>query len=88
MINKYRKKPVEIEAIQWDGTLERYKEIQAFTDNKVILFEETQSLLVPTLEGDHIGGIGDWIIKGIVGEFYPCKDLVFQKSYELVGDGR
>ena len=79
---KYRKKPVVIEAIKWDGN---FNEIKSFCplviriDDKAIGFN---CLSISTLEGQMIANFGDWIIKGIAGEFYPCKNEVFQQSYE------
>lgn len=76
---KYRKKPVIIESIQWNGnnTMEILKWVgeQAY-------FHDT--LYIKTLEGDHQAIVGDYIIKGVKGEFYPCKDNIFEMTYELV----
>lgn len=79
MGKKYRKKPVVIEAIQWDGinteqvlTFVRPKGIKAFKDH----------LIIPTLEGEMRADLNDWIIRGLRGEFYPCKPDIFEKSYE------
>lgn len=69
MIKKYRKKPVTIEAIQWDG--ENLSEIREFTGGIVKSHESV--LIIPTLEGDMYASLNDYIIKGINGEFYPCK---------------
>ena len=44
----------------------------------------TERTVIHTLEGDMVGEVGDWLIKGIEGEVYPCKDSVFQKTYEPV----
>ena len=41
-------------------------------------------LTIPTLEGDHIANVGDWIIQGVQGEFYPCKPDIFDATYEPV----
>jgi hypothetical protein len=43
-------------------------------------------LYITTLEGEHLASTGDFIIKGVHGEFYPCKPEIFEKTYELVGD--
>ena len=82
MIKKYRKKPVEIEAVQWDGT--NKVEIQQFMSR--YLDENTiyHHLIIPTLEGDHIASKGDYIIKGVHGEFYPCKPDIFAETYDEV----
>jgi hypothetical protein len=91
---KYRKKPVVIEAMQWDG--ENTKEILQFMGQKVEIknkrtYEIWQLSLVKngwritTLEGGHIATVGDYIIKGVHGEFYPCKPDIFEETYESVG---
>jgi hypothetical protein len=41
-----------------------------------------QDLIIPTLEGDHTASLGDFIIKGVAGEFYPCKPDIFERTYE------
>lgn len=87
---KFRKKPVIIEAVQFVGN--NALEIHAFTlgqsyptDESITHYNwELKQLIIPTLEGDHTASYGDWIIKGIHGEFYPCKPDIFEKTYELV----
>lgn len=90
---QYRKKPVVVEAIQWNGN--NFEEIQQFSDNKVTYFEwvhhyesgvNRDILSISTLEGDMTAMIGDFIIKGIQGEFYPCKPDIFEKTYEEIWD--
>ena len=83
MINKYRKKPVVIEAVQWTG--DNKDEIRDFIDRAMYTFKNG-ALLILTLEGDHKANIGDFIIKGVNGEFYPCKPEIFEKTYEIVVD--
>lgn len=78
---KYRKKPVVIEAREWTG------------GNAVNLLDwigeaakqDGASLIIHTLEGDHEASLGDMIIKGVKGEFYPCKPDIFAATYDLVG---
>ena len=81
-INKYRKKPVEIEAVQFNGW--NFEEIHAWMlDLKCVdssYFRET--MIIKTLEGDMTANIGDYIIKGVRGEFYPCKPDIFELTYE------
>lgn len=84
---KYRKKPVIIEAIQFtDGGA--YPQIVKFMgDTKPTMQGNADlecRLVIPTLEGDHIANKGDWIIKGVKGEFYPCKPDIFEMTYEQV----
>lgn len=77
---KYRKKPVVIEAVEWTG--ENVKEMNEFFEPH--LTSVNGSLLIKTLEGDMMCGVGDFLIKGVAGEFYPCKPDIFEKTYELV----
>lgn len=80
MSKKYRKKPVVIEAIQWIGN--NLSEIDNFIGRTVDNKETT--LVIHTLEGDMEASIGDYIIKGVNGEFYHCKPDIFDKTYEEV----
>lgn len=83
---KYRKKPVEVEA--WHFTDEMkdrvYNEVRQYQSNIYASFEEKTKpcLMIPTLEGEMRASIGDYIIKGVNGEFYPCKADIFEKTYE------
>ncbi len=83
---KYKKKPVVIEAIQWNGT--NMAEIAKFTKNsgRYIEFED-DICRIETLEGIMIASKNDFIIKGVQGEFYPCKPDIFKETYEPVKDG-
>lgn len=88
IIKRYVKKPVEIEAIKWDGRWESFLDVIRFTNKQA--FERTDLDrkrcygYVKTLEGEHIISPGDYIIKGIKGEFYPCKPDIFELTYEEV----
>ena len=79
MSNKYQKKSVVIDAIKWNGTnhneLRDFMGVAAFSDGKCE---------ITTLEGTLTASVGDWIIKGIKGEFYPCKPDIFEMTYEPV----
>lgn len=80
---KYRKKPVVIEAIKWKG--QNHNEVFEFCGNDNFYFSDNQKdLFIPTLEGEMKANIGDFIIKGINGEFYPCKPDIFEKTYDEV----
>ena len=82
---KYRKKPIEIEAIQYDGI--NITEVENFVGKKlptVWLYVEDTQLVIPTLEGNMKVSKGDYVTKGIKGEFYPCKPNIFEQTYELV----
>lgn len=82
---KFRKKPVEIEAEQWLGNRESWDRIMEMGLRKWkpgSMGSETFS--IETLEGDMLAKKGDWIIKGVNGEFYPCKPDIFEKTYDKV----
>lgn len=87
---KYRKKPVVIEAIQYN---DNGNELRNWSNGVVVespILEPTESnpsgeyVQIQTLEGCMIGNKGDYIIKGVNGEFYPCKPDIFHKTYEPV----
>jgi len=89
MIQKFKKKPVVIEAIQYTG--HNGHEIKQFSNDLIIespVLEPSEDnptgayLQIKTLEGIMIGKVNDWIIKGINCEFYPCKPDIFEKTYE------
>lgn len=80
-IKTYRKKPVAIEAIQYTGL--NSAEIELFT-GQPIGKEIGKPILIKTLEGEHIASLGDYIIKGVKGEFYPCKPDIFAETYSEV----
>lgn len=86
-MKKYRKKPVVIEAIQFKDDPDTLIEIQEFMQSELrISYEnsDTPVIKIETLEGVMDASIGDWIIKGVNGEFYPCKPDIFEKTYEAV----
>ena len=78
---KFRKKPVVIEAVQWTG--ENVREMADFLDSYRTVVSD-RPITIITLEGNLRADVGDWIIKGIQGEFYPCKSDIFEKTYEQV----
>lgn len=94
---KYRKKPVVVEAIQWTG--ENQREMFDFLTNgqkkddymepfgkhfRIDHGAVKGGLVIKTLEGGlFLANIGDYIIKGVAGEFYPCKPDIFEKTYEV-----
>lgn len=81
MVKQYRKKPVVIEAVEWDGMAESMRMIDEFCNAHSW---NPAGLIIKTLEGDHHVSLGDMIIKGINGEFYPCKPDIFAKTYDEV----
>jgi len=88
-IMKFRKKPVVIEAIRWDGNLGTLHRLQSMGMETTLYSTGSYpidicNLRIKTLEGEHIADIGDWIIKGVKGEFYPIKNDIFMETYERV----
>jgi hypothetical protein len=81
---KYRKKPVVIEAVQWTG--QNFGEIHMLNHDITGAPQDSHALYIPTLEGVMRADLGDWIIKGVAGEFYPCKDSIFKATYEPVDE--
>ena len=92
---KYRKKPVEIEALQWTGENHRQmfnflggEDEKYMTASGINFYKDFNKvdggLIIKTLEGEHIATIGDYIIKGVKGEYYPCKPDIFEMTYELI----
>lgn len=87
---KFKKKPVEIEAWQLPLTKEDRKDIifkMKCHERDIVILKTNENnedvkLEIKTLEGIMIAQNNDWIIKGVEGEFYPCKDSVFQATYE------
>lgn len=86
-MSKYHKKPVEIEAVQFTG--ENFDEVLAFTGSAAC--KESAAchgdgppycIRIDTLEGSMLAGRDDWIIRGVQGEFYPCKSDIFEATYE------
>lgn len=91
---KFRKKPVVIEAffvtkkMHMDLVATKGGSINAvqFLYREVIGGEESARIVVKTLEGEHIVSAGDWIIKGIKNEIYPCKNDIFELTYDKVDE--
>jgi hypothetical protein len=89
-VTKFRKKPVVIEAVQltwstWSEVCELMGDaIGPGRAHGVHRDDGRIELAIPTLEGTHTASEGDWIIRGIKGEFYPCKPDIFAATYEAV----
>jgi hypothetical protein len=85
---KYRKKPVVIEAVQFLDTTESIEGLANFIDHTVRIGYATKppTISICTLEGVMEANEGDFIIKGVNGEFYACKPDIFDKTYEMVDD--
>ena len=85
---KYRKKPVVVEAVKY---AKPYKKVRDWFDSHGFglyrtLYDGQQEggVIIQTLEGEMRADIGDYIIRGVQGEFYPCKPDIFEATYELV----
>jgi hypothetical protein len=79
----YRKKPVVIEAVRWTG--DNYADVVApFLRGQDHFVSRSDKVAIRTLEGTMDADVGDWIIKGVQGEFYPCKPDIFAATYEAV----
>ena len=83
MVKDYMKKQAVIQAIVWNGN--NVEELDSFMDSSDYHFDDGDfDLYIETLEGDHKANKGDYIIKGVKGEFYPCKPDIFEMTYEEV----
>lgn len=89
-MSKYRKKPVVIEAFKFGIDYIPDWFMDKVTDNTVVLhymgklYPQEGYCEIKTLEGVMIGNVGDYIIKGVKGEIYPCKPDIFEQTYELI----
>lgn len=90
-MGKYRKKPVIVEAFQYDGDFMNADGTFYVPDwakeayeKGILYFKGQAELYVKTLEGDHHASVGDYIIQGVNEEIYPCKPDIFEKTYEIV----
>ena len=93
-----KKKPVIIECIEWIGTIQSTREVLEFMGQKVVTNCNKSSdafldyhekclnfgLTIKTLEGDMKASVNDFIIKGVSGEFYPCKPDIFYNTYDII----
>ena len=84
---KFRKKPIIVEATRFDGFVGEGSSCPAVKRIIKIINGIPELLnVIPTLEGDMIVHKGDWIIKGVKGEFYPCKPAIFKATYDPIDD--
>lgn len=87
MVGKARKKPVEIEYMQYTDTESAEKIVEWVGDYNSLLVVSDRHIphiTIMTLEGPMIADINDYIIKGVEGEFYPVKPDIFKKTYEVL----
>ena len=84
MIDLYRKRPVTVE-VMGPLTAQNAVEVQSWCGGIIgSECDEPVALIIPTLEGEMVASFGDYIIKGVQGEFYPCKPDIFAQTYEPV----
>ena len=84
---KYRKKPIEVEAVQYlrEENIMQAQDFFGKENGKILLYDdETNDYFIHTLEGDMHLTKGDWIIRGVKGEYYPIKSDIFEATYEPV----
>lgn len=90
-MGQYRKKPVVVEAFRWTGGADQTEDpvwiVEALRQNIAGIFNDgfdRRCMSIETLEGTMTARPGDWVIRGVQGEIYPCKDAIFQATYEPV----
>ena len=90
-MSKFRKKPIVIEAFKWTGGPDQAEDPEWIVEaikNGTAYFEDMHMedirFRIKTLEGEMTVSPGDYVIKGVNGEIYPCKPDIFEKSYEVV----
>lgn len=81
---RYRKRPVVIEAFQWDGLITTWERELLPRFGPAVGASVYGDLTIATLEGDMTAKPGDWLIVGVEGEIYPCKPAIFAATYEAV----
>ena len=88
---KYRKKPVVVDAVRWTGDIESLGEIEklqgfSFSKDEVVGIVMNDEIRIRTPEGEMTASLGDYIIRGVRGEIYPCKPDIFEETYEMAED--
>lgn len=82
---KFRKRPVVVDAVQWHGAnLAEINDFLNHNQHQIVTDANARpvAIVIPTLEGMMRCDLNDWIIKGVAGEYYPCKPEIFTKTYE------
>jgi hypothetical protein len=85
-VRRYVKKPITVEAVQFGAEEITTDELWKWVTNHggdIHYSPENKTLEIKTLEGRMLARPGDWIIRGVLGEFYPCKDEIFRATYEI-----
>jgi hypothetical protein len=89
-VAQYRKKPVVVEAFMLKGDLSDERDwfepayYESASEEDVLVYFDDGSVSIKMLEGTMVARVGDWIIRGVRGEIYPCKPDIFEATYELV----
>lgn len=83
---KYIKKPIVVEAFHYRKNYTDYRDLAKFCGNALLGLTKDYKVIIKTLEGKVVLYDDCYIIKGIKGEFYPCKPDIFEQTYEKVGD--
>ena len=84
---KYKKKPIVVEAVQRNGdNLEECLNFMSDSGFYDYVHNCNKEIVIKTLEGNIVASVNDYIIKGVRGEFYPCKPDIFEKTYEEVNE--
>lgn len=78
----YRKKPIPVEARQYTG--DNFIELQNWSEDNVAMDDDSNNVFIATLEGHMWFDEGDYVIKGVHGEFYPCQKDIFEETYEEI----
>lgn len=84
-MGRYVKRPIPVEAVKFEDNVECFDKLRALGMDPVVDYvdKDTPVILIDTLEGEHVvGRVGDYIIRGVKGEFYPCRKDVFEETYE------
>jgi hypothetical protein len=84
-MGRYRKKPVVIDAIRFDGhNANQIAALFGFPPADPGVLKHT--IVIDTLEGEMTAHVGDWVIRGVAGEPYPCKNDIFEATYEAIAE--
>jgi len=85
---KFRKRPVVIEAVRWDGSNDSLAEIVLLAEGMEPrpFVDRGNQLVIETPEGEMRASVGCWVIRGVAGEIYPCRSDIFEETYEKVGE--
>ena len=84
---RYKKRPIVIDALKWEGGVDdMFDWADSLSSETLMSFGKIEGLFIETLEGRMSVSLGDFVICGLNGEFYPCKPDIFEMTYEEVGN--